>query len=60
MTKDKAIAMAQRSANREQKPMVVVNLNPYAALWVVRDWQPTHDLIATRDTIIKIEPQSNA
>lgn len=38
MTRDKAIVMAQREANREGKPMAVLNLNVYSPLYVIRQW----------------------
>ena len=32
-------AMAQSEANREQRPMAILNLNRYSPLYVVRDAQ---------------------
>jgi hypothetical protein len=39
VTKEKAIANAQSAANREGKPMVVLNLNRYSPLYVVRYYE---------------------
>jgi hypothetical protein len=36
--------MAQRSANQQNKPMAVINLNRYSPLYVVREHLPTHPM----------------
>jgi hypothetical protein len=43
MTKQATIELAQRTANREGKPMAVLNLNAFSPIYVVRDW---HDRFA--------------
>jgi hypothetical protein len=40
MTKKDALDLAQRTANREGKPMAVLNLNPFNPLYVVREYDP--------------------
>jgi len=35
---EQARAMAQRYANSQQKPYIVLNLNPYSPLYVVREY----------------------
>ena len=37
-TKQDIIHQAQRTANREGKPMAVLNLNQFSPLYVVEDW----------------------
>lgn len=40
ITKKEALDLAQRTANREGKAMAVLNLNPFGALYVVREYSP--------------------
>jgi hypothetical protein len=54
MTKQAAIELAQRTANREGKPMTVLNLNPFGALYVVRDYDPS---ILGRELVTIVGPQ---
>lgn len=37
MTRDQTIAVAQRQADRMGKTLLVLNLNPFGSLWVIRD-----------------------
>lgn len=39
MTKPTALAMAQREANRTGKHLLVLNLNPFGSMWVVREYE---------------------
>lgn len=52
MTKERIMAMAQRDANREGKPMAVLNLNQFSPLYVVRAWDERYvghrDLLHSR------------
>ena len=51
---DKVKAMAQRDADREHRTMLVLNLNPYRPLYVVRDWsQRARD---SKEFVCEIEP----
>ena len=59
-SKQDAIALAQRTANREGKPMAVLNLNSFSPIYVVRDW---HDRFANysglagqRELVARIDP----
>jgi hypothetical protein len=54
MTKKAAIELAQRTANREGKPMAVLNLNPFGALYVVRDYNPS---MLSRELVAIVGPQ---
>ena len=38
MTKTNAAALAQRTANQTGHITLIVNLNPFGSLWVVREW----------------------
>ena len=40
LTKQAAIDLAQRTADREGRPMAVLNLNPFRPLYVVREYSP--------------------
>jgi hypothetical protein len=53
-TKKAAIELAQRTANREGKPMAVLNLNPFGALYVVRDYDPS---MLGRELVSIVGPQ---
>ena len=50
-------ARAQSDANREGKPLAILNLNPYAPLYVIRGWDDRYETIGHRDFVAKIEPQ---
>jgi hypothetical protein len=51
---DKAKAMAQREADKSRRTMLVLNINPFSPLYVVREWsQRTRD---SRDFVAEIEP----
>lgn len=54
-TLDQTLQSAQRAANRERKPMAVLNLNPFSPLYVVRDWDDRY----TGDKVLvaRVEPQ---
>ena len=39
MNKHEALAMAQREADRTGKHLLVLNLNPFGSMWVVRDYE---------------------
>ena len=39
MNKQEALAMSQREANRTDKHMLVLNLNPFGSMWVVREYE---------------------
>ncbi len=55
MTKDKIFAKAQSDANRENKPMAVLNLNVSgAALYVVRFWDDRYQ--GARDLVGRVNP----
>jgi hypothetical protein len=54
MTKQNAIELAQRTANRDNHPMAVLNLNPFGSLYVVRDWHD--DLAGNRQLVARVEP----
>jgi hypothetical protein len=43
-TLEQSKLMAQRSANQQNKPMAVINLNRYSPLYVVREHLPTHPM----------------
>ncbi len=43
-TLERVKLMAQREANRDGKPMVVMNLNRYSPLYVVREHLPTRPM----------------
>jgi hypothetical protein len=58
MTKTKAIELAQRTANREGKPMAVLNLNPVWPLYVVRNWD--EHFIGSKDFVARVEPERSA
>jgi hypothetical protein len=51
--RDQAIALAQREANRERRAMMVLNLNPYSPLYVVREYSEK-----AKDVIAVVEPQA--
>lgn len=54
MTKEQAIARAQRDADREHRTMLVLNFNPFSPLYVVRDWsQAARD---SKEFIAEVEP----
>ena len=38
MTKAQVIAKAKRDVEQNGKPLMVLNLNPYGALYVIRDF----------------------
>jgi hypothetical protein len=47
-------AMAQREADRQHRTMLVLNLNPFSPLYVVRDWsQKARD---SKDFVCEVEP----
>jgi hypothetical protein len=53
-SKQAAIDLAQRTANREGKSMAVLNLNSFSPIYVVRDW---HDrLTGQRELVVRIDP----
>jgi hypothetical protein len=53
-SKQATIELAQRTANREGKPMAVLNLNSFSPIYVVRDW---HDrLNGHRELVTRIDP----
>jgi hypothetical protein len=55
MSKERAIADAQRSANREGKAMVVLNLNQFSPLYVVRDFDTRYE--GDRQLVAVVQPQ---
>ncbi len=55
MTKQATIELAQRTANREGKPMAVLNLNPFSPIYVVRDWDDR--FTGAIDLVARIDPQ---
>lgn len=55
MTKDKILAKAQADANRQNKPMAVLNLNVSGApLYVVRFWDDRYQ--GARDLVARVNP----
>jgi hypothetical protein len=51
---DKAKTMAQREADKTHRTMLVLNLNPFSPLYVVREWsQRARD---STDFVAEIEP----
>lgn len=57
MTKTRAIIQAKAAANREGKPMAILNLNPYSPLFVVREWNDKFE--GSRDLLMKIYPDTH-
>jgi hypothetical protein len=55
MTKQDVIQQAQRTANREGKPMAVLNLNVFSPLYVIRDWDNRFN--GQRELVVRIDPQ---
>ncbi len=54
MTKQKAIELAQREADKAHRTMLVLNFNPFSPLYVVREWsQKARD---GKDFVAEIEP----
>jgi hypothetical protein len=54
MTKQQIMELAQREADREHRTMLVLNLNPYSPLYVVREWsQRARD---SREFVAEVEP----
>ena len=50
----KVIAQAQRDADKTHRTMLVLNLNPFSALYVVREWsQAARD---SREFVTEVEP----
>jgi hypothetical protein len=39
MTRDETLALAQREANRTGKHLLVLNLNPFGSMWVIREYE---------------------
>jgi hypothetical protein len=39
MNKHAALAMAQREADRTGKHLLVLNLNPFGSMWIVREYE---------------------
>jgi hypothetical protein len=58
MTKQDAIALAQRTANREGKPMAVLNLNAFSPIYVVRDWDNRFN--GQRELVVRVDPVQRA
>lgn len=55
MTKLEAIERkAQQEANRSNKPMAVLNLNPFGGLFVIREWDDRY--LGHRDLVTRICP----
>lgn len=53
-TLEQVKAMAQREADKEHRTMLVLNLNPFRPLYVVREWsQKARD---SKDFVCEIEP----
>jgi hypothetical protein len=52
MTKERILAQAQRDANREGRPMAVLNLNPYSPLYVIREWDQRYE--GSRELIARV------
>jgi hypothetical protein len=53
---EKIKVMAQRDADREHRTMLVLNLNPYRPLYVVRDWsQKARD---SKEFVCEVEPSA--
>ncbi len=50
--------LAQRYANRERKPFIVLNLNPYSPLYVVRDYDDR--LLDSKGFVALVEPMEPA
>lgn len=48
--------MAKRSANSERKPMSILNLNPIAALYVVRDYM--QGMESRREFVERVDPDA--
>lgn len=56
MTKERAIAYAQRQADDTGKAMAVLNLNMFSPLYVCRTWDDRFS--NDRQLVAKVEPQS--
>jgi hypothetical protein len=60
-SKQDVIALAQRTANREGKPMAVLNLNSFSPIYVVRDWRDGFanysGLAGHGELVARIDPQ---
>jgi hypothetical protein len=56
MTRDNALTLAQREADRTGKHMLVLNLNPYGSLWIIRDYE---NHLAKELGIWIVSPQEN-
>ena len=50
----KAIDTAQRDADREHRTMLVLNLNQYSPMYVVREW--SQKARNSHEFVIEIEP----
>lgn len=55
MTKEKAVLMAQRAANREGKAMAVLNLNQFSPLYVTREYDAAR-MDGHRDLVVVCYP----
>ena len=53
---DKAKALAQRDADAVEQPMIVLNLNPFSPMYVVRDW--FKDASKHRNFVCEIRPSN--
>jgi hypothetical protein len=54
MTRERAMMLAQRSADHVNQPMAVLNLNPFGALYVIREWDDRFD--GDRQLVAKVMP----
>jgi hypothetical protein len=54
----RAFELAQRDANRERRPMAVLNLNPFAGLYVCRSWDDRRT--GSRELVAKVEPEATS
>lgn len=54
MTREQAIQRAQREADRGNSPVAVLNLNPFAPLYVIRDWDDRY--LASKDLVARVCP----
>jgi hypothetical protein len=54
LTKERAITLAQRSANHVNRPMAVLNLNPFSPLYIIRERDNKYE--DDRELVAKINP----
>jgi len=51
---ERTLACAQRDADRERRPMAVLNVNQFSPLYVVRDWDDRFE--GDRQLVQRVDP----